>query len=532
MLTNTVAQNVSAPRVVNGQDATDAPYYVQLSIDISGSFYLCGGSLLAANWVVTAAHCLYDIQQGSVVVTVTAGTLLKSGTGGVTKTVDKFYLDPNYIPGDNDKSGGGSDIALLWFSNPFTLSSNIQVIPLAASNPAGGTQALVTGFGGVNAKDESGTELTNYPAATTLQEAFVSIVDEATAARWILASGTTWRECDPAYSYIENMAWDKLVATGSDTTPVKDSCQGDSGGPLAVADSTSPVGYSLVAVVSFGFGCAVQSMPGFYTSVPGNSQWLTATMANPPSLCGTKQLTCGPNAECVTGACQCKAGNVAFNSITDPYGYSCGMYLFSGIPQSASIIGYSNQLVFELLPVKNQWDSNIIRSWDLPTHVSTAAGFDGCGYAWYTDTGISISSVLAEVTTVATAAGSGTAPSTIWTGQTDTTGTWQACYTTRHCHTMGDLTSQWASGEPKLNYAAASFASNALVTQSSSTSTWVVIAYAKSWPWPSHSAASIIGSPAPASSPGGIFVPSSALQTQYSLLLLVPVSYLMLQLVA
>uniref|UniRef100_A0A8C8VLQ7 Peptidase S1 domain-containing protein n=1 Tax=Pelusios castaneus TaxID=367368 RepID=A0A8C8VLQ7_9SAUR len=43
-------------RILNGQNAKDGTWPWQVSVQKNGSHY-CGGSLIAASWVVTAAHC-------------------------------------------------------------------------------------------------------------------------------------------------------------------------------------------------------------------------------------------------------------------------------------------------------------------------------------------------------------------------------------------------------------------------------------------------------------------------------------------
>ena len=56
-------------RVVNGENATPHSWPWQVSLRVNGH-HICGGSLIKANWIVTAAHCVrnFPYPQGYTVV--------------------------------------------------------------------------------------------------------------------------------------------------------------------------------------------------------------------------------------------------------------------------------------------------------------------------------------------------------------------------------------------------------------------------------------------------------------------------------
>ncbi|RWS22871.1 transmembrane protease serine 2-like protein, partial [Leptotrombidium deliense] len=98
-------------RIVGGKEASknDVPW--QTSVIVNGDNHICGGSIIAPNCVLTAAHCLHKYHnKTSVKVRVVAGSLVrkKGYKVGQYLEVQKMYLHPNW----NAKTSAG-DIALM-----------------------------------------------------------------------------------------------------------------------------------------------------------------------------------------------------------------------------------------------------------------------------------------------------------------------------------------------------------------------------------------------------------------------------------
>lgn len=246
-------QIVPTSEIVGGTAAALGawPWQVKLSIVEGGSSYLCGGSLLSDQWVVTAAHCIDNA--GTTVspsaVTVRAGSL-SLDSGGQLVGVSRIIKHSSYVSSTKD-----NDIALLQLSSPVTLSSTVNVVQpllsvqeatLAATNDLG----TVTGWGNTSSGGST---------SSTLMQVQVPMLTSSDCAR-LSAYG----------SYISN----NMICAGYPAGG-KDSCQGDSGGPLVVPNDQGA--YVLAGIVSWGNGCALPNYPGVYTRVANYMAWLQSS---------------------------------------------------------------------------------------------------------------------------------------------------------------------------------------------------------------------------------------------------------------
>jgi secreted trypsin-like serine protease len=225
--------------IVGGTNAAQGEYPSVAEVTIAKSF-LCTGTLIAPNTVLTAGHC-GSITGGAGVaspaafppqaIDVRIGSN-KPDAGGDDVPVTKVTVEPSYLATD------GYDITLL------TLSRNSTMTPTKVSGsvetslwtPA--TLEQIVGFGTTS---EGG----NLP--DTLQKAQVPITTDA--------------YCSNAYSTFEAKT---QICAGYDKGGT-DTCQGDSGGPLF--GKTALGDLKVVGATSYGNGCAEPHQPGVYARV-------------------------------------------------------------------------------------------------------------------------------------------------------------------------------------------------------------------------------------------------------------------------
>ncbi|QEU92550.1 S1 family peptidase [Streptomyces kanamyceticus] len=242
----------AAHAVIGGTEVSnDAyPFMVALMDKGSGSALdrqFCGGSLVTADTVVTAAHCLVDdagkpVKPKSLQVAV--GRTVLSAEQGQIRSVAKggVVVHPRYLKGKE-----AYDVAFLQLAKPVR-----GIAPVAL--PTQGTDALirpgqkatVAGWGNTD------TEMTYTP--DRLRQVKVPIISHAEC-------GTSYKEYDSKVNFCAGVEG-------------KDSCQGDSGGPIFrdVPGRRAPI---LIGVVSYGDGCGAQGAPGVYTSLSSAKLWKT-----------------------------------------------------------------------------------------------------------------------------------------------------------------------------------------------------------------------------------------------------------------
>jgi secreted trypsin-like serine protease len=225
-------------QVVGGTRASTGtfPYVVYLAT--TSGFQYCGGTLVKANKVVTAAHC--TVGDSPSAVRVVAGRDDKNSTAGVTAKVTKIWIHPSY-----NADASTSDVSVLTLDRNLTYGT----LPLATSADSAlytaGTSSTILGWGTTS----SGGSASRY-----LLKATVPVTSNATCTT---AYGTEYKSA--------HMVCAGYPQGGTDT------CQGDSGGPLVA-------GGKLIGVTSWGEGCALAGKPGVYSRVSSYATAITAQL--------------------------------------------------------------------------------------------------------------------------------------------------------------------------------------------------------------------------------------------------------------
>ncbi|GLZ29974.1 serine protease [Lentzea sp. NBRC 105346] len=239
-----VADDVSA-QIIGGTTASTKDYPFAVFLVRPGvKTNFCGGSVIAPNKILTAAHCADDDEGNPTPpadINVVAGRDDERTNAGVLAKVTKVALHPKW-------DGFANDFAVLTLDRKLSF----QAIPLATTKDSGlhavGKRLTVLGWG---------RTVNDNPDSPLLMKTTVPVQPD--------------RPCRDYYGKDTggvDLYDAKVMICAGDNTGKHDSCRGDSGGPFIA-------GGKLVGVVSFGpEKCATPNVPAVYAKVSAARAWI------------------------------------------------------------------------------------------------------------------------------------------------------------------------------------------------------------------------------------------------------------------
>ncbi|XP_043358579.1 granzyme M isoform X2 [Dermochelys coriacea] len=197
--------------IIGGREALPHSRPYMVSIHLKDTPF-CGGTLIHARWVLTAAHCYADPRKGRIKVVVGLHQQPRRNAQVPKFNVMEFVPHPSYNPNTM-----ANDIMLLKLDKKVAWNKETSFLPLSKKNPAPGTTCSMAGWGTFRPKSKH---------SQVLRELNVTVMDS--------------RMCNNSRYWHGEVTSTMMCIEGveKDSAP----CKGDSGGPVVCGKKAAVAG--------------------------------------------------------------------------------------------------------------------------------------------------------------------------------------------------------------------------------------------------------------------------------------------------
>ncbi|XP_013136128.1 PREDICTED: serine protease 27-like [Papilio polytes] len=246
-------------RIVGGSQAPvgSVPYMVAMSNGLLVRSFLCGGSLISARHVLTAAHCIEAVfSRGALSssLRVTVGTN-RWNSGGQSYSLSRNVTHPNYVSRTIK-----NDIGILVTSSNVAFTNLVQPVVLSYDHIGAGVRSKAAGWGRIRQ---------NGSLSAALLQLIVTTIDGQQCIREVAQRAVQLNIRAPAVEPHIELCTFHSANHGM--------CNGDSGSALVNENNGRQIG-----IVSWGLPCA-RDAPDMFVRVSAFRDWIIRSMASIPT---------------------------------------------------------------------------------------------------------------------------------------------------------------------------------------------------------------------------------------------------------
>ncbi len=241
-------------RIIGGKTANSGAWPWMAGLVFNNPIYtngvFCGASLIAKDWVLTAAHCVTDLGSSDFDVIINQPQLELDTANSERIQIDSILVHPSYSDSNLE-----NDLALIKLATPSHNPPINVLAPFSAQDNAG-QPAIALGWGSTTS-----TPPLQFPV--DLQQVDLPLIDNL--------------RCNAAMGSIT----EGMLCAGEGLGK-KDTCFGDSGGPLVVFDTESHT-WRQAGITSWGFKCAAPDTFGVYTRLKNYAKFISDHICSAPT---------------------------------------------------------------------------------------------------------------------------------------------------------------------------------------------------------------------------------------------------------